>query len=283
MAHAEVPVEQSLTVPIDHVAEGIRGLRIGFVNVFGVTHANGSWTLIDAGVPYSAGYIRHWAEQHYAAPPSAIVLTHGHFDHVSAAPDLAQAWGVPVYAHPLEQPYLTGKKEYPAPNPGVGGGLMSLLSPIYPRGPVDLGGSLRLFDSGEVTATTEMTEWQIIHTPGHTPGHVSFFRPSDHTLIVGDAFCTTKPESFFDAALAQPPELHGPPAYFTSDFTSAAQSIRRLAALQPRVLIPGHGKPLAGLEVERKLEEFASRYSADLQSSPATTAQRSTGSSRNGF
>ena len=84
-------------------------------------------------------------------------------------------------------------------------------------------------------------------------------------LIVGDAFCTTKPESFFDAAITQPAELHGPPAYFTADPRQAARSIRRLAALHPRMLAPGHGRPLAGLEVEEKLARFAAQFDQEMQ------------------
>jgi len=262
MAETEIPKE--LVVPMDDIAEGVRGLRIAFVNVFAVTHAGGSWTLIDAGLPFSASAIRSWAEKHFDNPPLGIVLTHGHFDHVSAAGDLANHWDVPVYAHPLESPYLKGLKEYPPPRVGAGGGLMSLLSPMYPRGPVDLGGRLSLFSPD--AELNEMPNWDLIHTPGHTPGHVSFFRPADHTLLVGDAFCTTKPESFFDAAVAQPPELHGPPAYFTADPAQAAQSIRVLAALRPRILAPGHGRALAGLEVEQKLARFAAEFESEAGS-----------------
>ena len=53
------------------------------------------------------------------------MLTHGHFDHVSAAAELASEWRVPVYAHRLEFPYLTGESEYPRPNVGAGGGLIA--------------------------------------------------------------------------------------------------------------------------------------------------------------
>lgn len=265
MEQAEMPISNAATVPMDDVAEGVRGLRIGFVNVFALTPANGSWTLVDAGIPYSAGVIRSWAERHFSEPPMAIVLTHGHFDHVSAAGELADAWNAPIYAHPLEGPYLTGEKEYPPPNTGAGGGLMSLLSPIYPRGPVNLGRRLRFFPAiGEVMDVGELPAWQVIHTPGHTPGHVSLFRPADQTLLVGDAFCTTKPESFFDAAVMQPPELHGPPAYFTSDWEAAKRSVLRLASLQPRILAPGHGRALAGLEVAKKLEQFAAQFAVEL-------------------
>jgi len=140
MDHVEVPKEQ--IQPMDAIAAGIQGLRIVFVNVFAVKHPGG-WTLIDAGLPFSAGYIRSWAEKEFNGPPNAIVLTHGHFDHVSAAADLANQWDVPIYAHFLEHEYLNGSKEYPPPNASAGGGLMTLLSPLLPRGPVNLGSRLR--------------------------------------------------------------------------------------------------------------------------------------------
>jgi len=128
---------------------------------------------------------------------------------------------------------------------------------MYPRGPVDLGQRLQLFDNGEIT---ELPGWRIIHTPGHTPGHVSFFRESDKCLIAGDAFCTTKPESFFDAALTQPAELHGPPAYFTSDWGAARMSVARLAELNPLIVAPGHGQPLRGLNLPQELQDLARRF-----------------------
>jgi glyoxylase-like metal-dependent hydrolase (beta-lactamase superfamily II) len=108
---------------------------------------------------------------------------------------------------------------------------MSLLSPLYPRGPIDLRPRLRALPAEGLSPVElgELPGWQILHTPGHTPGHVSFFRPQDKTLLVGDAFCTTKPESFFEAALAQQVEMHGPPAYFTPDWNSARESVRRFA------------------------------------------------------
>jgi glyoxylase-like metal-dependent hydrolase (beta-lactamase superfamily II) len=94
------------------------------------------------------------------------------------------------------------------------------------------------------------------------------------TLVVGDAFCTTKPESFFDAAISQPPELHGPPAYFTDDPRQAAISIRRLAALQPRIIAPGHGRPLAGLEAEQKLLRFAAEFDNETATDQARDASQ---------
>ena len=141
---------------------------------------------------------------------------------------------------------------------------MALLSPMYPRGPVDLSRWLRPLATGPgAEDVTPLPGWEILHTPGHTPGHISLFRSADMTLLVGDAFCTTKPESFFEAAIAQIPELHGPPAYFTADPQQASRSIRMLANLHPRILAPGHGRPLAGAELREKLPQFAAEYATE--------------------
>ncbi len=257
----KVEISEDQVVPMDAIAPGLNGLKITFVNVFGVAHEDGSWTLIDAALPFSAGRIKSWAETTFGRPPNAIVLTHGHFDHVSAAPDLAEEWNVPVYAHPLEFPYLNGQKEYPAPDWKAGGGVMPLLSPTLPRGPVDLGSRLKaLPGEGATLSLVEMPGWTLIHTPGHTPGHVSFFRERDGTLLVGDAFCTTPQESFFAANITRPAELHGPPSYFTSDWGAAKVSVRKLAGLQPKTVAPGHGKPLAGPEVASGLGKLAADF-----------------------
>ncbi len=255
----KVAVREDQVVPMDAVAPHVRGLRIAFVNVFTVTHADGSWTLVDAGLPFTDGMIRRWAERSHSGPPNAIVLTHGHFDHVSAAPILAEDWQVPVYANPLEFPYLTGEREYPAPNAGAGGGMMSLLSPLYPKGPINLQGRLQPLEEG---ACPVLPGWEVLHTPGHTPGHCSLYQAADRTLLVGDAFCTTEPESFFEAAMTQAPELHGPPSYFTSDWAAAQDSVERLSAMDVAVVAPGHGKPLAGSDLSSELREVAVRFRA---------------------
>ena len=257
----KIEIADDQVVSIEAIAPDLQGLKITFVNVFGVRHQDGSWTLIDAAIPFSASRIKSWAEQTFGRAPNAIVLTHGHFDHVSAAGDLADTWNVPVYAHPLEFPYLTGQKEYPAPNWAAGGGVMPLMSPTLPRGPVNLGQRLRgLPGDGSDLSLAELPEWTLLHTPGHTPGHVSFFRESDRTLLVGDAFCTTPAESFFAANFTQPAELHGPPSYFTSDWEQAKASVRKLAALEPRTVAPGHGKPLAGEAVAASLRKLAADF-----------------------
>ena len=138
---------------------------------------------------------------------------------------------------------------------------MSLMSPTLPKGPIDVGGRLRaLPNEGSELSLAELPGWTLLRTPGHTPGHVSFYRESDRTLLVGDAFCTCKPESFFEASIAQTPELHGPPSYFTSDWEAAKESVRKLAALEPKVVIPGHGKPLTGADVPAALHKLADDF-----------------------
>ncbi|HEY3742220.1 MAG TPA: MBL fold metallo-hydrolase [Bryobacteraceae bacterium] len=262
MSAIEIPENQ--VVPIDDVAQQVHGLRILFVNVYSISHSDGSWTLVDTGLPLCESKIRAWAEARFGRPPNAIVLTHRHFDHAGSTKELSDRWQVPVLAHPLEFPYLTGRDEYPAPNMGAGGGLMTLLSPFYPRGPLDLGMRLHALPPGDASGhmSAKLPDWEIWHTPGHTPGHISLFRRADKTLLAGDAFCTTKPESFFEAALAQEPELHGPPAYFTWDWNRARESVAKLAELAPTIVAPGHGKPLASAAVPGELRSLAANFDA---------------------
>ena len=247
---------------VQEITAEVARLRIAIVNVFFVgapDAGDGEWTLVDAGLPGSAGRIRRAAEERYGSGtrPAAIVLTHGHFDHVGALRELAEWWNVPIYAHTRELPYLTGRSAYPPPDPGVGGGAMAAMSWIFPRGPVDLDGRVRpLPEDGSVPG---MPGWSWLETPGHTAGHVSLFRESGRVLIAGDAFVTQKQESL-TGALTQTPMVHGPPAYFTPDWESAEQSVQRLAALQPEIVATGHGLPLRGAEMRDALTTLSLHF-----------------------
>ena len=234
-------------------------LRVMIVNVLfhGEPGAGDrSWVLIDAGLKGSAEAIARAAEARFGAGarPAAIVLTHGHFDHVGALRQLAERWDAPVYAHELELPYLTGRSAYPPPDPTVGGGAMAALSRFYPRGPVFIGERVRALPADG--AVPGMPGWRWVHTPGHTAGHVSLFRDEDRTLIAGDAVITTKQESAF-AVLTQRPEVHGPPAYYTQDWQASRESVERLAALEPAVLVTGHGRPMRGAAMLEALRALA--------------------------
>jgi glyoxylase-like metal-dependent hydrolase (beta-lactamase superfamily II) len=177
------------------IAPDVAYRQIAIVNVifFGPPGAgDGQWVLIDAGVTGSASAIRSAAQARFGQTgrPSAIILTHGHFDHVGSLETLAAEWDVPVYAHRLEHPYLDGTTSYPPADPGVGGGLMALLSPFYPTSPIDV--SPRLQALPDDHSIPGMPGWHWLHTPGHSPGHVSLWRNADRLLIAGDAFVTTK-------------------------------------------------------------------------------------------
>ncbi len=91
----KIPLPDYEVASLDHIATDVRGLRILFVNVFAIGVPAGPWTLIDAGLYLSATRIRHWVESIFGegAKPQSIILTHGHFDHVGALKDLADALG----------------------------------------------------------------------------------------------------------------------------------------------------------------------------------------------
>ncbi len=254
-----IPLPSYELVPLDDVAPGVKGSRILFVNIYTVQSSAGGWTLIDTALPLSAGKIKSWAESLFGkgTKPNSIVLTHGHFDHVGAIETLVADWDVPVYAHRDELPYLTGQMKYPPPDPGVGGGLMAVISPLYPRTSANLSGRVQaLPEDGSVPT---LPGWTYLHTPGHAAGHVSLYRAEDKLLLPGDAFCTTKQESFL-AVAKQKPELHGPPAYYTPDWNSARSSVERLAKLCPRTIAPGHGLPIGGDLVADQLQRLAINF-----------------------
>ena len=264
----QVPVEdraradESQEDGFREVAPDVAYQRLAIVNVAYVgspAAGSGRWVLIDAGVMGAAKSILRAAEERFGreSAPAAIVLTHGHFDHVGALAELAERWDVPIYAHELELPYLNGESAYPPPDPSVGGGLMSASSRFYPRGPIDVRRWLNVLPADGTVP--EMPGWQWRHTPGHTPGHVSLWREVDATLIAGDAFITTAQDSAY-AVATQRPELHGPPMYYTQDWQAAEASVRRLAAFQPELAVTGHGPALRGEELRKSLRALADAF-----------------------
>ncbi|HEV7279148.1 MAG TPA: MBL fold metallo-hydrolase [Pirellulaceae bacterium] len=238
------------------VTSDVAGLTVAFVNAFLVGPPGApdrGWVLVDAAVPFSAPVLRQAAAERFGpdSRPAAILLTHGHFDHVGGLPELAQAWDVPVYCHPLEMPYVTGRSPYPPPDASLPGG-MSFLSRLYPRGPFDFSPYLReLPADGTVPG---LSEWRWVATPGHAPGHVSFFREQDRLLLAGDAFVTCAQEYASSSLSQMPIGVFGPPAYFTPDWNSARASVESLAALGPRVAATGHGRPVEGEDLRGGLD-----------------------------
>ncbi|HJZ91846.1 MAG TPA: MBL fold metallo-hydrolase [Gemmataceae bacterium] len=244
------------------VAADVACVPLSIVNVYLVGRPGAGdreWALVDTGLSISGPRIARAAAERFGSRsrPAAIILTHGHFDHVGSARELAERWDVPVYAHPLEMPYLTGESDYPPPDPTVGGGLFARLSPLFARKAVDLRPRVHLLPTdGSVPG---MPGWRYAHTPGHSPGHVSLFRQSDRALIVGDAFVTTKQESAW-AALTGLQHVSRPPAYFTIDWGAAGRSVRLLTRLRPSVAATGHGLPMSGDEMRRQLTDLANNF-----------------------
>lgn len=217
------------------------------------------WVLVDTGMPGTANRIVDIAEKRFGenSPPQAIILTHGHFDHVGTVVDLVEKWGVPVYAHEAELPFLTGKLSYPEPDGSVEGGLVAKLSPMFPNEPVNLGSHVTaLPGDGSIP---HMSGWRWIHTPGHTPGHISLFRDQDRSLIAGDALITVKQDSIYQV-ITQEKELNGPPRYLTTDWDAAKKSVKKLAALKPAAMVTGHGHPLSGKELAEGLDQLVREF-----------------------
>lgn len=256
-----IPVTSLLSLVGKNVLPDLYCYTIQVVNVvfIGDPLKDEGWVLVDAGMPKSAKVIIEEAERRYGknVKPNAIVLTHGHFDHVGAIIELVEYWEVPIYAHADEIPYLTNKKHYPEPDPSVGGGLVARMSPFFPNKSISLGDIVQaLPEDGSIP---HLPEWKWIHTPGHSPGHVSFFRERDRTLIVGDAFVTVKQESLYKV-FTQEKEISGPPKYFTTDWAAAWESVKVLQRLKPKLAITGHGVPISGEELTTELTRLTNHF-----------------------
>ncbi|KRF20032.1 MBL fold metallo-hydrolase [Paenibacillus sp. Soil787] len=262
--HTYIPLTTLSSGEGKEIAIDIYGYCIQIVNICFIgnpTSREKEWCLVDAGMPQSADEIIRVAEERFGAhrKPTAIILTHGHFDHVGAIENLLEYWDVPVYAHELEIPYLTGKANYPKGDSTVDGGLVSELSPLFPNHGIDIGNHVHPLPANGIVPG--LTGWQWIHTPGHTPGHISLFRAKDGSLIAGDAFVTVKQESLYKV-FTQEQEISGPPKYFTTDWQAAGDSVRKLRDLHPSLAITGHGKPMNGEELSCELGRLADDFEA---------------------
>ena len=245
-------------MPLKEIAHGVFCLRLRIANVYFVGPPVGPWVLVDAGLSGEARRIREAGESFYgpSARPAAILLTHGHMDHAGSAAELADLWETPILAHALEIPFLTGRSQYPPLDPTVGG-FLALLGRFVPAKAIDLGSRVRPLESA--WGALGLAGWEWHHTPGHSPGHVAFFRREDGMLLAGDAITTVDVDSLFAAAI-NARRVCRPPAPSTTDWTAAAASVRLLAELRPFTISCGHGTPMSGGDAVIQLAGLATHF-----------------------
>ncbi len=208
-------------------------------NVYLIIEPDGL-TLVDSGLPGAQKRILAAAQALGHAPGDVrrILLTHQHIDHVGGAPALVKATGAEVYAPVGDTPAIEGKAPREKPSGPVGmifTVMMALqLRPTMVNHQMQAGEALPVFASEGGL--------QVVATPGHTVGHVSFYLPSRKLLFAGDAL------RHADGKVAPPPPL------FTHDMPQALRSLAALAALKIEASLPGHGAPIladAGEQIAR--------------------------------
>lgn len=203
---------------MEQVADGVFRLALlprDLLNVYVVGDV-----LVDAGLK---GSRRKILEALRGRTVARHVVTHAHADHFGSTAALAGELGLPVDTGAADAPALE------AGRPAVPDTRFNRLTARFapPGCPVDR----RLREGDDVAGFT------VLDTPGHSPGHVSLWRESDRTLVVGDVL-------FNVGLLTTAPGLREPLAAATVDKGRNRESIRRLAALRPALLLFGHGPPL---------------------------------------
>jgi glyoxylase-like metal-dependent hydrolase (beta-lactamase superfamily II) len=237
------------------IAPGVAVIPTLIANAY-LVGDNESWVLVDACTPGNESRIQRAAKRRFgpSGRPRAILLTHGHFDHAGSAGPLADAWGVRIYAHSRELPFLTGQSNYPPFDLGLPG-FFTRIAKFFPTGTVNLGTRVNALDPKQMIPG--LPDWEMIETPGHTPGHVTFFRRNDAVLLAGDAVTTMNLDSLW-GTVARRKQVCRPPAPATSNWKDARRSVELLATLRPSVIAAGHGLPMrnAADELSRLAENF---------------------------
>lgn len=226
------------------VLEGVYRISLAWSNVY-LLWAEGRAALIDTGLQRDRPALRKALQELRVDPAQmeAIYLTHGHCDHAGNAACFAATFGSKLYAHREEVRYLELPRRSYAPR-----GMRALARPlqalvlaggeyVYPveRGYVDVP-----LEGGD-RVQTPIGTLRVIACPGHTPGHIAYYREDDRLLFSGDAVMNIVPNLL---PAWRRPDLSLPVRLFTTDWRQARQSARDLAELRPAALLAGHGRPL---------------------------------------
>lgn len=224
-----------------NVVEGIHRVEHADVNWYIVEDRTGL-TIVDAGLPTS------WNMLHAAlgqlgkelSDIRALILTHGHFDHIGFAERLRRETGIPIYIHDNDVPLLRHPRQYGRNRPLS----WYLLTQFRALPTVARLVANRAWWPDAVAEVRRIRERvlpvpgtpQVLFTPGHTHGHCSFYFPHHDTLIAGDAVVTYNPYR----ATAYP-QIVSDAA--TVDPDRALESLDVLASTQARTVLTGHGEP----------------------------------------
>jgi glyoxylase-like metal-dependent hydrolase (beta-lactamase superfamily II) len=193
--------------------------------------------LIDAGRRWDKGRIR---KQLGDRKLSLLALTHVHPDHQGCAKYVCERYGVPLACHEGDVDAMEGRKPVRASDALNA----KLFARLWEGPPHDVD---RVLKEGD-----EVAGFRVVHAPGHAPGEVIFFRDSDRVAICGDvvrniSYLTLR------TRLAEPPEE------LTPDPAENRRSIRRLAELEPALILPGHGPGVTDMAA---FERFAAALPA---------------------
>ncbi len=180
--------------------------------------------LIDAGVPFTARKLIAALEPH---PVVAHALTHAHFDHQGGSHAVCDSFGVPLWCGAGDRASAeTGDWTDLLPRPD--GWVARLAHRMAGQGhPV-----ARVLAEGD-----QVDDFTVVETPGHTPGHLAFWRERDRVLILGDVLFHRNP-------VTRRAGLREPFGFATWKPALNRESARKLAALEPLVVCFGHGEPL---------------------------------------